>query len=438
MTPDWRNDGPAPAGRAPVVLLALLVVVVLGQRLALPLPGPQVQLTLVAFLLATAMLLLQGRLQEDRPRLQLYALAVGACTLSSVLASWAGGPLSLPSWAVLLALYVPWVYRLSDLDPLGYRHLATCFVRLMVVLAVVGIGQMLAQVAGVWSYTDVLGRALPAAFLIEGYNTNIPIQWGASIHKSNAFVFLEPSFFSQYCGLALVIGLVLGVRVWQLVVLGLGLVVAVSGTGFFLLAVGLLLLLVRLPRAFRPTVVAPALAGLAVVPFTPVAALLLARRGEFAQSGSSGYSRFVAPYLEVAQGLALEPLRYLTGAGPGTATRLLESSARGQFGDAIVYNIPAKLVFEYGLVAGTLFTVFIAVALLHRAPAVVIPGTVLFMIFLLSGSLLQPHTIALAWLLTGVWAGTPRVTAQGQEPPRPSAHDGGPGHEAPVGAPGPA
>ena len=38
----------------------------------------------------------------------------------------------------------------------------------------------------------------------------------------------------------------------------------------------------------------------------------------------------------------------------------------------------------------------------------VLPTTVMFMIFFLSGSLLQPHTIFLAWLLTSIWG--PPVT----------------------------
>lgn len=410
------RDDAGTSGRLPRSLTVLMVVTVLGQRLALPVPGFQLQLTLVAGLATFALLLLHQRVRPDPLRMQLFTLAAVACALVAFLSTWSGGPLSVPSLLVLLALWLPWSYRLRDRSPEGYRQLALTFVHLMVALAAVGVLQLLAQALGVWSYRDLLGTLVPPAFLVEGYNVSIPLQYGASIHKSNAFVFLEPSFLSQFCALAAVVGVVLRAPVWQLLVLGLGVLSAVSGTGLFLLAFAFALTVVRAPGLLRPRLVAAGLAGLVVALLTPLSDLLLARSGEIGQTGSSGYKRFVAPYLEVGEGLTQDPLRYLIGAGPGTATRLLESSARGQAGDAVVYNIPAKLVFEYGFVAGTLFLVFIVVALLHRGPAPVIPGSVLFMIFLLSGSLLQPHTVVIAWLLTSLWTGVPRYGSDAGPP----------------------
>lgn len=409
-----QSGSTAPAVRhIPRILPVLLVVTVLGQRLALPLPGFQLQVTLVAALLAVALLLWQGQVRPDPLRLQLYLIGATACAtaafVASYLSSWTGGggSLSLPSLLVLLVLYLPWVYKLRDVAPAAYRDFALSFVRLMVVVAAVGAVQFLAQYLGLWSYRDVLGSLVPSAFLVSGYNVDIPLQYGAAVHKSNAFVFLEPSFLSQFCGLAIIIAVVLRAPIWQLVVLGLGLLSAVSGTGLLLIGVGTALAVLRVPSVIRPGLVVAGAVGGAFALLLPVAQLLLARRGEFVQSGSSGYKRFVAPYIEVGQGLAQEPVRYLLGGGPGTATRLLESSARGQVGDAIVYNIPTKLVFEYGLVAGMLFTAFILVALLHRGPVPVVPGSLVFMLFFLSGSLLQPHTVVLAWLLTALWTGSP-------------------------------
>jgi hypothetical protein len=49
------------------------------------------------------------------------------------------------------------------------------------------------------------------------------------------------------------------------------------------------------------------------------------------------------------------------------------------------------------------FLAFMLVSILRGPPMPVLPGAVIFMLFFLSGSLLQPHTVALAWLLTSIW-----------------------------------
>jgi hypothetical protein len=113
--------------------------------------------------------------------------------------------------------------------------------------------------------------------------------------------------------------------------------------------------------------------------------------------------RFVQPYTGVSKGLAEDPTRYVIGAGPGASDRLLESSAKGKQGQAVVYGIAPKMAFEYGLVSAVLFIAFLLVSILRGPPLPVLPTSVIFMIFFLSGSLLQPPTVILAWLLTSIW-----------------------------------
>jgi hypothetical protein len=66
------------------------------------------------------------------------------------------------------------------------------------------------------------------------------------------------------------------------------------------------------------------------------------------------------------------------------------------------------MAFEYGLVAAFLFIAFLLISIMRGPPLPVLPTCIVIMIFFLSGSLLQPHTIILAWLLTSVWG--PPVT----------------------------
>ena len=53
--------------------------------------------------------------------------------------------------------------------------------------------------------------------------------------------------------------------------------------------------------------------------------------------------------------------------------------------------------------AAVLFIAFLLLSVLRGPPLPVLPTSMLFMIFFLSGSLLQPHTVVFAWLLTSLW-----------------------------------
>ncbi len=174
-----------------------------------------------------------------------------------------------------------------------------------------------------------------------------------------------------------------------------------SGTGILLLVVSVLVMVVVAPNRIRPTYVLAGAVGLAIVFATPAADILLDRRNETSQQGSSGYIRFVQPYTEVSKALAEDTSRLFVGAGPGSSDRLLTSARSG--GDAVVYTILPKTAFEYGLVAMVFFVGFLLVSIYRGPPIPVVPTAITIMIFFLSGSLLQPHTIVLAWLMTSLW-----------------------------------
>jgi hypothetical protein len=206
---------------------------------------------------------------------------------------------------------------------------------------------------------------------------------------------------SQYCAIAVLIGLTLRVRAWKLLVLVAGLASAVSGTGVILLLIGLVLQLLRAPRVIRPTYAVAGALALALVLVSPVASYLLNRTGEVSQQQSSGYSRFIAPYEQANKGLEKEPERYLVGGGPGSVDRVLPSNRTGA-GTVVLYGVIPKLTFEYGIVAGGLFLIFLVVGMVDGAPFRVLPGAFLVMTFFLSGGLLQPQTAYLAWVFTGL------------------------------------
>jgi hypothetical protein len=351
---------------------------------------------------------LRGGIRYNRVRTELYIAGAASAVAATWFTSFLGSEISLSSLFLLLVLYLPWVFCVARQFLDQMEAMMKLFVRMMVVISVIGCGQMLAQLIGGWQYTDYLAKWLGTAWIAQGYNTTNQISYTNQTVKANGFVFLEPSFLCQFCALALIISLLIKAPAWQPLVLGLGMAATLSGTGILLLGVGITLMVILVPNRIRPGYVIAGVLGLIIVFQTPAADLLLSRSNETSQQGSSGYLRFVQPYQEVGRGLTEDPSRYLVGAGAGSSERLLTSDRGGKAGVAVVYGIAPKLGFEYGLVAAVIFVSFLLVSILRGPPLPVLPTSIIFMIFFLSGSLLQPNTIITAWLLTSIWG--PPVT----------------------------
>ena len=389
------------------VLQVLLIVVVVGQRITVPLGFP-ISLPLIAAYVGILLLRLRGGIQYNRVRSELYIAAGAAIVASAWFTSWRGDDVSLNSLLLLLVIYLPWVFCVSNQFSDLIIPMLRVFVRLMVFSAVVGSLQMVAQLLLGWKYEDYLQSWLPPNWLAQGFNTSYQLAWNNPVTKANSFYFLEPSFLCQFLALALIISLLIRAPAWQPLLLGLGMASTLSGTGIILLVVGIALLFILVPNRIKPSYLVAGILGLAIVFATPAANILLDRRDETSQQGSSGYIRFVQPFTEVSSGLAEDPSRYVVGAGSGASDRLLESSAKGGDGAAVVYGIAPKMAFEYGLISAFLFIAFLLISIMRGPPLPVLPTCIVIMIFFLSGSLLQPHTIVLAWLLTSVWG--PPVT----------------------------
>lgn len=413
------------------LIATLVVLVVLTQRVGLPVGGTSVSVSIPLAYAFLGVMLLRARLAVDRMRLELYAAGAVIALVITAVNTLNSTVVSLQSLVLLLVLYLPWVTTLTGSGPTAVvRAGGRAFVQVMTVLAIVGACQLLAQLSGAWSYVDYLSLVVPSELLVADYNTSIPLEYGSDTYKSNAFVMLEPSLLSQFCALAFTIGLALRARVWQMLVLVTGMVSALSGTGFILLAVGLALTVVRAPRTIRPLHLLAAAAVLLVLVLSPLAPLLLERSSELSQPGSSGYARFVKPYTEVARGLEEDPRRFVLGGGAGTAEQLLASREDG-IGDDVLYSTIPKLAFEYGLLGGGVFLLLQIVSLVSRSPWRAVPGALLVMIFFLGGGLLQPQTAFLAWALAVVGSRTVRSAAV---PPRAASPvlRRGPGPRAPA------
>jgi hypothetical protein len=389
-------------GHADQVLVNVFVVlIVLTQRVGIPMMGTSISVALPLGYLLIAVLAVRGALGISRIRAELLVIGVTATLVATTIVGLRGGNVSIPSLLLLLSIYLPWMLRARGSAD-GRRIVTSAgrtFIRLMMVVATVGVLQLVAQFAGVWRFEDYLQDWLGADYIVPHYNFSNEVAWEAGIFKATAFVLLEPSFLSQLCALAIIIGFMLRIRAWQILVLAAGMGASVSGTGIILLAAGLVFLVLRAARLLRPGYVVAAAVAVALVLASPVASIFAERSGEVTQADSSGHARFVEPYAQVYEAMGDRPVLYLHGAGPGTSEELLQTYSIG-YSDIVLYSVVPKLAYEYGIVAGGLFAVLLLVSILRGAPWRVVPGSIFVMIFFLSGALLQPQTAFLAWVFT--------------------------------------
>jgi hypothetical protein len=218
----------------------------------------------------------------------------------------------------------------------------------MVSCALLGLGQVLLG-EHIVSFRDLL----PEAWRLEGYNTTNAVEYGSSIYRANGFFFLEPSFFVQFLAVAILVEL----RTWRnpavLALFSVAMISAFAGTGFMLLAVGLL---VMAGGAFRRLtrrellllLLPPAVLAVFVVYVFPD--LLLARANEFTQENSSAYIRFVSPMLYIWDAYTSSALNVLLGVGPGVASSVRLADVMADFAGL------AKMMFEYGLLGAFAIT----------------------------------------------------------------------------------
>lgn len=404
-------------GQPAATLFKLLVAtVVLLQRFAVPFGNGQLPLVLPLVLVLLAWSLQRGVLVQEPLRLQLCLVALTWCAGMAAVASWRGLDWSPLSIIYLVLTYLPFALRLRQADRGAFEDGLRFFLALMTVAAVVGIAQIGTQLIG-WEYRDLFS-VLPESFVLQGYNTSYPVVYGSSIFKANGTWFLEPSFYSQFLGLAIVVHLHLRRRSVALYLYVVALVAAISGTGILLVIAGTLALAAsRLDKHFL-RLMAMLVAGGVAVALSPVGSIFASRLEESASGRRSAEGRFSAPYELTASRLSDDAIAVLSGKGPGAAERL-SRQVEEESGLTAVFPVVPKLALEYGLPAVALFLWFVLTSTLVSAPSLPLSVSVLVMYLTLSGSLLQPVTVYTLFAFTSLFSaktsfeGPPqRVSAQ--------------------------
>jgi hypothetical protein len=297
---------------------------------------------------------------------------------------------SVLSVAYVFAIYTPLALGTSLDARVHMKQLWGSFISMAMLLGILALVQVGVQVVHPGHFMDPISL-VPERYLLANYNTTYPVLRGVlELLKPNGMFAVEPSFLSQILGLGLLGELVYNRRPLYVVLLGVSLISAFSGTGL-LIAFGSLLFLSN-TRAMLATVLV-SVAAVEIVNVSGYGQAFSSRTSELSQPGTSGNERFVAPFAAITASWSKSVPMALFGHGAGQVTSIDNGL------DANYSAIP-KAALEYGIVGLAAFilmwiSMFQGLAL-HRALVVAL----LFYYLFASGALLQPFTVFSLWGLS--------------------------------------
>ena len=306
--------------------MAVLVSAVFLQRFSLPFGATRLTFDFAAIVLILSYQFLCGKLLVQYDRL-LWFLSLVLANTSSLLLNFENSKLT----AYFLSLALNSLLMLSRPSTSDqYNRMLQAFQLLVIFLSCLGVVQFVLQFVIDGTALMNFYGIVPEFLLSEGVLSE-PRNFGGII-KSNAIFFHEPSIYSQFTALGILIEVLEFRRPRYLVVIALGFLVAYSGTG-------LVLLLLFLPFAslthdkagFSVLLVAMFALGLAATGIIELS-VFTSRVGEFEEPGSSASIRFVAPMWATAEHFHTASLQaLLVGDGPGAAKMSLSRRGSGCF-----------------------------------------------------------------------------------------------------------
>lgn len=284
-----------------------------------------------------------GWLVIERDLVVLFGV-VALASFASCIAS--GDPGTFSSAVLLLALNASCVFRRrSGLPSAGDAalRLTRAFKAFMVLCVALGAWQIL-PINDFITVRDFL----PDQLLLSGFNTSNRMDvLGNSLYRANGFFFLEPSFFSQYLAIAILLEMARGRNLAFIGIMSIGMLLSLSGTGFILLGTGLGVMAVRTarPAQMLATLAPLALLVAAIVYFLPS---LAERLNELGDEDMSGYWRFVLPFVYIFKLYSDSLQGVLFGVGPGVAKNSIDTML-------MAYSSGfGKMFYEFGVVGSVL------------------------------------------------------------------------------------
>ncbi len=398
----------------------MFLLVVLTQRLAVP--GLPVALLLPIALGWIVLAIRSAVVEVDMRRLVMWcaAVAVTGCALLAQTAWLASPIISITSWMLFIAVWLPCVVRLKDRRTSTYQLALRNVVRACVVLAIGCLVMMGTQLAGM-PYRDVVGDVIPDSLELQGFIITAPVVYGSELYRANAWIGLEPSIVSFQLGIGLLLAILLGSS-WRIVIVLVGALFATaSGSGFLIAMVGMLALLASPARRLLVRQLIPAGAAAGVLAFTPFGQQLFTRSNEFFSRGSSGSIRSIEPYLQLWPVWTSDATIALLGRGAGSSQELVDNTAIG----GLLVPTPAKIFFDYGWIAGLVLATLLLFCY-FEGPSTTLAVTLFASLWAIQPGAVQPVFVLAVVLLVTIWA--PRAGHQveriGSQRPRTDPYRG--------------
>ena len=371
------------------LVVVLLMTSLMLQRFAIPFGGSFTSVDGPVGFLIVAYGLVKGVFGFDRVRLTLWfgllAFTLGGAAIDMFEPPPFAQPLSLPSGLQLLVMssFATIGFSRPVDEDRFFRAVNGC----LLAIAIAGLLQFVLQFVGLSMFG--FGDYIPAQYLTEvtigveyaggGYNNAIRILDGAGWMKSNGFFMAEPSMFSQLMAVAIAIEIMSFRRRLALLVFVIALLSSVSGTGWIVLATFLATVCVSMGRrGLLLAVTAATAVGIGLLAFSLLLPdffhALSGRSGEITEVGSSGFIRFVSPWLITATVLERVPAALLHGIGFGLSERVPMPF------DASI-NAPVKIALESGVPALICYVALIGVGQQTPAQIRLLPAILVLLLF---------------------------------------------------------
>jgi hypothetical protein len=363
-----------------------LVILVLTQKLALPLGDGQIQISIAVHLLFVAIYLAMGLLRLSELQTLLYLGTAGSALLLHSVVTNHG--YSLPSLLSYLAIYATTCFVIP-INRQQYRRILLAF-QVVAALGCIGVGiDWGVQLAG-FSIPDI-EPLIPKSIRLTFYMYMQPVVWGSPWTKPNAIIFPETSFISGFLGMAFVIEMGFFRRPLYLVLLGISLLATLGGSGLLLVALAAPFLISRLSWGgivcLTIGILVTVVVGTQLGPLDSVAQ----RSQELTNEDSSGYHRFVEPLNLLGESLFRDVSDALFGSGAGTAAKGLN----------IIWSPMSKAVNEYGFLFGVLFLLLTIAFMFGSGRPFLVSWACFVNYHLLGGGFVMPWYAVLAWVLVG-------------------------------------
>lgn len=375
-----------------IPIFLFILVIIFAQKLALPFAGFQFSIAIFAIAFFDITMCGQKKAYVNRNRFIVFLLM---CILS-VVSCFINVSKTVANLTSLLYFYVIYFFFCFDYDfdlPTS-NYIMNTFKGVLFASAIIGIMQYALQLAGV-HYIDLFDY-FPESIRMKGFNTYYPIRYGSNMMKSNGWFYLEPSFFSQFMALGIILETKSGIRGWKsylkLIIYLVAIICSFSGTGILLLLVYLIPFFNKLKLKQKITVLIGGGMLLGVFLSTELSTLITGRISEFSTSNSSAAMRFINPYVNV---LSQNVLRLLTGNGPGTVQDFFVIGRKAD------YTAIPKVIYEYGIFVAAFYLVLVLKSFYKHGKDVSIT-CLLFMYLFLAGNLLQPSIAIPLYFLANV------------------------------------